>query len=396
MTHQATDMLSFQRLLKNPKPLLLADRDAPFKEQSTFTLLSALFAAGWKLLRAKPKDSMPLLNINVGPVSQPQRLIRLSPDASHVARSYLVCLAMIWSSSDFRTFLRENEILSVKHGQDEKYYDRLLSQNPEKLLKVDFEVDGGVRDPQSLRDSRVTAGGRGGGKKMRLPESFRWGAVSFKYHQPPKGSQHGSLQCDCMRRSHRRTNQKGQPIICTWTCKFENEDAREELVRRMKHWVVLGLDCATHRKHQDLRKVIMNKSMDEIPDETALNAMMPSEDRDATDIEDESMVPGPSVPGEASSSSALPAPTAKAKGKAKQTPKAKAKAKATRRQPAEAAEPAPKRARQALEAPQSPRDEAGSDPPTSSDSGSRSSSSERSKSSGTDESGSSSSSSSSS
>ncbi|CAE7588977.1 unnamed protein product [Symbiodinium sp. KB8] len=55
MTHQATDMLSFQRLLKNPKPLLLADRDAPFKEQTTFTLLSALFAAGWKLLRAKPK-----------------------------------------------------------------------------------------------------------------------------------------------------------------------------------------------------------------------------------------------------------------------------------------------------------------------------------------------------
>ena len=207
---------------------------------------------------------------------------------------------------------------------------------------------------------------------MRLPESFRWGAVSFKYHQPPKGSQHESLQCDCMRRSHRRANQKGQPIICTWTCKFENEDARQELVRRIKHWVVLGLGCATHRKHQDLRKVIMNKSMDEIPDETALNAVMPSEDRDATDIEEESMVPGPSVPGEASSSRALPAPTAKAKGKAKQTQKAKtkAKAKATRQQPAEVAETAPKRARQALEAPQSPRDEAGSDPPTS-DSGSR-------------------------
>ena len=72
-------------------------------------------------------------------------------------------MAMIWSSSDFRTFLRENEILSLTHGQDEKYYDtiadRLLSQNPAKLLKVDFEVDGGVRDSQSLRDSRVTAGG---------------------------------------------------------------------------------------------------------------------------------------------------------------------------------------------------------------------------------------------
>ena len=103
LTRQATDLLSFVRVLRNPKPLLLADKTLPVVEQSVYTLLHSLFGAGWKLWRQRPKDDLPLLNITVRPVLPANRWIRLSPDASHVSRPYLQCLAKHDQSSSFRS-----------------------------------------------------------------------------------------------------------------------------------------------------------------------------------------------------------------------------------------------------------------------------------------------------
>ena len=253
LTRQATDLLTVVRVLRNPKPLLLADKTLPIVEQSVYTLLHSLFGAGWKLLRKRPKDDLPLLNITVGPVLPANRWIRLSPDASHVGRPYLQCLAKLDQSSSFRGYLRDNGVYCIQHGQSDKFYEALVSENPARLLKVDFEADASVPEARSLRDTCATAvAGQSKTGKFKLQESFRWGAVSFKYHQPPKGSEHGSVQCDCVRKSHRRQNAKGQTIPCTWTCKFTTEEERVALVRRMKHWVVLGFDCHSHRSHQAL------------------------------------------------------------------------------------------------------------------------------------------------
>ena len=211
-------------------------------------IAASLFGAGWKLLRKRPKDDLPLLNVTVGPVLPANRWIRLSPDASHVGRPYLQCLAKVDQSSSFRSYLRDNGVCYIQHGQSDKYYEALVSENPGRLLKVDFEADVSVPEARSLRDARATAAaGQSKSGTFKLQESFRGGADSFKYHQPPKGSEHGSLQCDCVRKSHRRKNAKGQGIPCTRTCKFTTEDERVALVRRMKHWVVLGFDCHSHR-----------------------------------------------------------------------------------------------------------------------------------------------------
>ena len=121
-----------------------------------YTLLHSLFGAGWKLLRKRPKDDLPLLNVTVGPVLAANRWIRLSPDASHVGRPYLQCLAKLDQSSSFRTYLREHGVYSVQHGQSDKFYEALVSENPARLLKVDFEADVSVPEARSLRDTRAT------------------------------------------------------------------------------------------------------------------------------------------------------------------------------------------------------------------------------------------------
>ena len=352
-----------------------------------YTLLHSLFGAGWKLLRKRPQDDLPLLNVTVGPVLAANRWIRLSPDASHVGRPYLQCLAKLDQSSSFRTYLREHGVYSVQHGQSDKFYEALVSENPARLLKVDFEADVSVPEARSLRDTRATAvAGQSKTGKFKLPESFRWGAVSFKYHQPPKGSEHGSLQCDCVRKSHRRKNAKGQGIPCTWTCKFTSEEERLALVRRMKHWVVLGFDCQSHRSHQALRKSVTEIPLEDLPTDIVLNEKMPPADRQPTDDEcAEAEAADAGAPGKGK-------PAGKAKAKHKAKPKPKPKGKDNRKPAASSSEPAPKRPRvseevagndlqdEAASDPES-KDEAASDPESNSSASSASSSSDESSSS---------------
>ena len=239
---------------------------------------------------------MPTLAVTPGPVSEGQKIIQKLQNNVSVPPKYLRCLAEINASSTFRGFLRENGVLSLKHGQPEKYYESLLSNNPDRILQVDFEPDVAVSDP-ALRDARASARAAVAGRFR--PESFRWGAVSFKYHKPGKGQLMGSLQCDCVRHSHRRKNSKGKPILCTWTCRYNSEEDRVLLVRRMKHWATQGFEVSTHSEHQKLRTMILDTPVAELPTDEALDAIKPPADRAVTDDEQDAA--------HAASSSAAPA-----------------------------------------------------------------------------------------
>ena len=357
MTRQALELLTFVRRLTKPQPLLLRDIGLPLAEQSSFTLLHTLFQDGWTLIirNSGQRGDMPTIAVTPGPVSEGQKIIHKLQNNVSVPPKYLRCLAEINASSTFRGFLRENGVLSVKHGQPEKYYESLLSNNPDRILQVDFEPDVAVSDP-ALRDARASARAAVAGR-FRIPESFRWGAVSFKYHKPGKGQLMGSLQCDCVRHSHRRKNSKGKPILCTWTCRYNSEEERVLLVRRMKHWATQGFEVSTHSEHQKLRTMILETPVAELPTDEALDAIEPPADRAVTDDEQDAA--------HAASSSAAPAVKSKSKSKAKPKSSISMKAKAgpkKRSTPATGSTgvraPPPKTSRTAA----SPQDEAASDP----------------------------------
>jgi len=86
----------------------------------------------------------------------------------------------------------------------------------------------------------------GQGPGFTLAESFKWGAVSFKFRKKPP-----SYQVDCPNRNQFIRHAWGSTTTCSKTTAF-NEGNKELVVQRLKTWAVAGLDCETRDDHVNL------------------------------------------------------------------------------------------------------------------------------------------------
>ena len=346
-------MLSFRRMLQEPKPLLPTTSEEAPAQQSAFTLLHALVAAGWKVHEGSEKD-LPNIAVTAGVLPDAAKSILKSPRSHRVGRKYLAVLLELQSDASFRAFLRDHGVKSVSHGAGEKYYDTLLARQEQTLLRSDFQMDvaGASSAMQDARMAQAAVPARKG--KFKLAESFQWGCVSFKYHK------RGGLQVDCCRKSHVRVKDDGARILCTYSGNYKSEEERLALVRRMKYFVVQGFndDCKTHAAHQAVKRRVSKMPLAEIPDSDALDRAMPPINRPETDDEN--------LPAEVPAKKrALPKPKAKGKGKARQVGGEDVAAKRARGRGRGAARGSASAKPEAVPV-RSPADEAASDPESSS------------------------------
>ena len=169
LSQAAMRVVSFARTLKNPRSLIPANSTEEPSQQTAFTILHSLFAAGWKVHEGGAKD-MQNLTITAGaPAASAKRILK-SARAERVNRKYLAVLLEIQQNSEFRAFLREHDVKSVQHGANDKYYSALLSREPQRLLRTDFEMDVAGQD-RNIQDAQVvaaTSAARRG--KFKLPD----------------------------------------------------------------------------------------------------------------------------------------------------------------------------------------------------------------------------------
>ena len=108
-----------------------------------------------------------------------------------------------------------------------------------------MEFDDELEPPEpfsgAARPRKATA------KRPRLEQSFRWGAVSFRYRKPTPQSLE-AFQVDCLRRSHIKFLKNGRRSMCCKPIRFEDCD-REDAIRHMKFWVVKELGTPTRAAH---------------------------------------------------------------------------------------------------------------------------------------------------
>ena len=95
---------------------------------------------------------------------------------------------------------------------------------------------------QESTGSKRAAPHNNSGPGFTLAESFKWGAVSFKFRKP------ASYQVDCPNRSHYIRHSWGSTTTCSKTIAFTAEN-KSSVLRRLKTWAVEGVDCETRDDH---------------------------------------------------------------------------------------------------------------------------------------------------
>ena len=127
---------------------------------------------------------------------------------------------------------------------------------------------------------------------FKLHESFRWGCVSFKYKRPPKPPKKSnaaagvgfdddddfipwpSYQVDCLRSDHHIHYANGSRTTCSKTLSFdpEDEESKDECIRRLKTWVLEGLDLQSRAEHKEKSRNLGNRPIDELMKDAELQA----------------------------------------------------------------------------------------------------------------------------
>ena len=256
----------------------------------------------------KGAKDMQNLTITAGaPAASAKRILK-SARAERVNRKYLAVLLEIQQNSEFRAFLREHDVKSVQHGANDKYYSALLSREPQRLLRTDFEMDVAGED-RNIQDAEVVAatsaaqrGEASSNCLIRLfgnvfPSSITKGGIA--------GRLCSALACSS-------EAEWSESVLRTYSGNYKTEEDRLALIRRMKYFIIKGFehDCSTHEKHQQLKRRIASMSLGEIPDTDVLDHSVPDVNRPPTDNEH---LPATKPARKRS----VPKPKPKAKGEAK-------------------------------------------------------------------------------
>ena len=246
LTALGMDHFALRVTLHNVKPILAAAADGtPFEEHTTYQLALALQTRGWRhcaLSGQEPPPALHLEGMSGVTAMQPadKRFWSLVEDVA-LRRDYLIVLLKLITSEVYRASLVAGGILHIPHHRSNAFYAKLLKGKTSVDVPVEFEDEADPRDAQPRGRKRALP-------PLRIAESFRWGAVTFVYkrHATKPG-----YQATCCRRSHVTLLTNGGRTDCTKTLHWPigDEEAQQDVIRRLKYWAVKGFSYDTKSKH---------------------------------------------------------------------------------------------------------------------------------------------------
>lgn len=291
--------------LSKPKTLVDLEKDLPITERSESALLLALRKADWQLFEWRKSKANPCPDpypIEFPAWKAPPKYFYVNAGRQSVGHSYLAILVGL-SDVAFIDFLKRHHVFTIPHLKDDKYYCKILNgtlQDSDKHEAFVFSADGdaeGLTEPSAKRikkaasasaktsidkpsappapqlkqqKHKATAGsdipdscnepakepasspcasGATGIRGFQLAESFKWGALSFKYRKNGP-----AFQVDCLNRAHWVKYSWGSTTTCSKSMTFTPE-TKDMVIKRLKIWALEGLACETRDDH-------LAKSMD--------------------------------------------------------------------------------------------------------------------------------------
>lgn len=312
LSEQGSAVLQARMWLGGPQWLASAETEKPIRQRSTAALLKLLEDSGWTLQRL-PHDVRVVAPF--GPLVQPSgqplpdKVFYLRADRKTVDREYLVALALTADEEHSQALLGLG-VSHIHHLLSAGHYAAMNARDSSKMQLLALEADNAEVHALPRAGGSRAGGSRAGGLRrvvqFKVPESFRWGCVSFKGIR--RTGRNGAMatvgfQCDCPRFSHLRHTESGSKTVCTFSMNFETPEQQDLVLRRLKWWVLQAWSCSSQRAHALLRKRV--PSDEELPSQQQLDEQMPDQDRPLTDDEAAAVQPAKrSRPAQAASSSA--------------------------------------------------------------------------------------------
>ena len=161
-----------------------------------------------------------------------------------------------------------NTPIAVDAGETPKQPQTSSSSNKRKAPEKESAQDLG--GPEGSSEAAKAKGVHTGhARDFVLAESFRWGAVSFKFRKKPAG-----FQVDCPNRAHYIRHDWGSTTTCSKSLVFTAE-SKDMVIRRLKNWAVEGLECETREAHTKKSNDIATRPVKHLLTDTELEAKRP-------------------------------------------------------------------------------------------------------------------------
>ncbi|CAE7195772.1 unnamed protein product [Symbiodinium natans] len=328
LTPQGLRALHMSMRLVDPVPLVNLEDSWPIPERSESALLLLLKNAGFDLFEWTPNSPKPQDYPLEAQDLRVAKHLFVRQGRVTVGQAYLACMAGAFTADkDFLEVCAGQDIKTIPHVQTDAFYDRLLkgvlkSSDQQNLM---FEQDGfpdeaerkprkrahratkAVLPPESLdmptapkkpRAKLLLQSPRKAPGRASAAASFRADAPGSSTdaaparnaapeHEAPSSSTRrpdreaalASSHVDCLRSDHHIYRANGSRTTCSKTLSFdpEDEESKDEVIRRLKTWVIEGLDLNTREEHRVKGRCLGDRPLDELMKDPELQARKPLE-----------------------------------------------------------------------------------------------------------------------
>ena len=132
----------------------------------------------------------------------------VKPHDEHFGSKCLLVWLLVSTDEEFDKVLLTNKIASIEHCKGNTFYKNLLDLRKPDAANDD---DSMFEDEDAATKRRRT--GKAKNATYRLPQSFKWGVILFKFVRPSKKNPLPGYQADCPRRSHIIWHERGETQI---------------------------------------------------------------------------------------------------------------------------------------------------------------------------------------